>query len=59
MCSSDLIVDTCKQNKVRVGHPHVTSQNVERVLAQGYTFLMSSPVKTYGAFEKARQIAGG
>jgi 4-hydroxy-2-oxoheptanedioate aldolase len=53
------IVDTCKQNKVRVGHPHVTSQNVERVLAQGYTFLMSSPVKTYGAFEKARQIAGG
>ena len=53
------IVDTCKQNKVRVGHPHVTSQNVERVLAQGYTFLMSSPVKTYGAFEKARQITGG
>jgi hypothetical protein len=29
------------------------------VLAAGYTFLMSAPVKTYGALEKARQIAGG
>ena len=53
------IVDTCKQYNVRVGHPHVTSHNVEQVLAQGYTFLMSAPVKTYAAIEKARQIAGG
>ncbi len=53
------IVDTCKKHKVRVGHPHVTSQNVEKVLAQGYSFLMSAPVKSYAALEKARQIAGG
>jgi 4-hydroxy-2-oxoheptanedioate aldolase len=53
------IVDTCKQYNVRVGHPHVTSHNVEQVLAQGYTFLMSAPVKNYAAIEKARQIAGG
>jgi 4-hydroxy-2-oxoheptanedioate aldolase len=53
------IVDTCKRHGVRVGHPHVTSHNVEQVLNEGYTFLMSAPVKTYGALEKARQIAGG
>ena len=52
------IVATCKKYNVRVGHPHVTTKNVESVLAQGYTFLMSSPVKTYAAIEKAREIAG-
>ena len=53
------IVATCKKHNVRVGHPHVTAKNVEAVLAEGYTFLMSAPVKTYAALEKARQIAGG
>lgn len=53
------IVATCKKHNVRVGHPHVTTKNVESVLAQGYTFLMSAPVKTYAAIEKAREIAGG
>ncbi len=51
------IVSTCKQHKVRVGHPHVTTKNVEAVLAQGYTFLMSAPVKSYAAIEKARGIS--
>ncbi|HWK48696.1 MAG TPA: aldolase/citrate lyase family protein [Steroidobacter sp.] len=55
----DQIVATCKKHGMRVGHPHVTSKNVESVVAQGYSFLMSAPVKTYGAIEKARQLAGG
>lgn len=53
------IVSICKKHSVRVGHPHVTTKNVESVLADGYTFLMSAPVKTYAALEKARGIAGG
>jgi 4-hydroxy-2-oxoheptanedioate aldolase len=53
------IVSICKKHSVRVGHPHVTTKNVESVLAEGYTFLMSAPVKTYAALEKARGIAGG
>lgn len=53
------IVSTCKKHKVRVGHPHVTTKNVDAVLAQGYTFLMSAPVTSYAAIEKARAIAGG
>ena len=53
------ILSTCKKHNIRVGHPHVTTKNVESVIAQGYTFLMSSPVKTYDAFDKAREIAKG
>ena len=30
------VVATCKKHNVPVGHPHVTSSNVERVLAEGY-----------------------
>jgi 4-hydroxy-2-oxoheptanedioate aldolase len=52
----DQILATCKKHGMRVGHPHVTSKNVESVVAQGYSFLMSAPVKTYGAIEKARQL---
>ena len=52
------IVATCKKHGVPVGHPHVTSRNVESVLAQGYRFLMASPVRSYAALEKARQLSG-
>jgi len=52
------IVATCKKHGMRVGHPHVTTKNVESVVAQGYSFLMASPVKTYGAIEKARELVG-
>jgi 4-hydroxy-2-oxoheptanedioate aldolase len=53
------IVSTCLKHKVRVGHPHVTAKNVESVLAQGYTFLMSAPLKSYAAIDRARAIARG
>lgn len=52
------IVDTCKKYNVPVGHPHVTSSNVEKVVAEGYRFIMSAPVRTYDAVEKARQMTG-
>lgn len=52
------VVKTCKARGVPVGHPHVTGKNVEQVLAQGYTFLMSAPVKSYATIERARQLSG-
>lgn len=52
------IVAKCKQHGIPVGHPHVTSKNVESVLAQGYRFLMSAPVRSYAAVLKAREICG-
>jgi 4-hydroxy-2-oxoheptanedioate aldolase len=52
------IVETCKKYNVPVGHPHVTSSNVERVVADGYRFLMSAPVRTYDAIQKAKELTG-
>jgi 4-hydroxy-2-oxoheptanedioate aldolase len=52
------IVETCKANNVPVGHPHVNEGNVESVLAQGFSLLLSAPVKTYGAIGKSQEMAG-
>ena len=52
------IVATCKANGVAVGHPHVDAGNVERVLAEGYTFLMAAPSRSYDGLEKGLQTAG-
>jgi 4-hydroxy-2-oxoheptanedioate aldolase len=52
------IVSTCKQNKVAVGHPHVTAGNVERILGEGYTFLMAAPVRSTPGLDKGLELAG-
>ena len=52
------VVATCKQYNVPVGHPHVDSKNVERVLSEGYRILMPAPVRSYAALEKGLQLAG-
>jgi 4-hydroxy-2-oxoheptanedioate aldolase len=52
------IVKTCKENNVPVGHPHVDANNVERILKEGYRFLMASVVRSYAALDKGRQLAG-
>src|SRR6516225_6916671 len=52
------IVNTCKEANVVVGHPHVETHNVERVVKEGYRFLMCAPVRSYGNLEKAREATG-
>jgi 4-hydroxy-2-oxoheptanedioate aldolase len=52
------VVDTCKEHNVVVGHPHVDSNNVERILGEGYRFLMAAPVRSYGALDKGLKLAG-
>jgi 4-hydroxy-2-oxoheptanedioate aldolase len=52
------VVATCKKHNVVVGHPHVDSQNVERVLDEGYRFLMASPGRNYNALDKGMELAG-
>ena len=52
------VVDTCKKHNVVVGHPHVEAHNVERVVAEGYRFLMCAPVQNYGYLEAARKATG-
>jgi len=52
------IVNTCKEANVVVGHPHVETHNVERVVKEGYRFLMCAPVRSYGNLDKAREATG-
>ena len=52
------IVATCRKHSVPVGHPHVDAANVERVLKEGYRFLMAAPTRGYAALEKGKQLAG-
>jgi 4-hydroxy-2-oxoheptanedioate aldolase len=52
------IVNTCKENNVAVGHPHVDASNVERILEEGYTFLMSGPVRTTPGLDKGLKLSG-
>lgn len=52
------IVATCHKHGVKVGNPHVTANNYERLLKAGYSFLMSAPQRSYGVIGKAREMAG-
>src|SRR6266567_3484293 len=50
------IVSTCREANVVVGHPPVETHNVERVVKEGYRFLMCAPVRSYGNLDKAREL---
>jgi len=52
------VVETCKKHNVVVGHPHVEGGNCERILSEGYRFLMCAPTRSYGHLDKARAAAG-
>ena len=52
------VVETCRTHNVIVGHPHVEAGNAERIIKEGYRFLMCAPVRSYGHLDKARQLAG-
>jgi 4-hydroxy-2-oxoheptanedioate aldolase len=52
------IVDTCKAYNVVVGHPHVEAANAERIIGEGYRFLMCTAPRNFGGLEKARALAG-
>ena len=52
------IVDTCKKHNVVVGHPHVETGNAERIVKEGYRFLMMAPVQSYGHFTAAQKATG-
>jgi 4-hydroxy-2-oxoheptanedioate aldolase len=52
------VVRTCREHTVAVGHPHVDASNAERILGEGYRFLMAAPTRSYAGLEKARTLAG-
>jgi 4-hydroxy-2-oxoheptanedioate aldolase len=52
------VVSICKQHDVIVGHPHVTAANAERVIAEGYRYLMCAAPRSFATLERARELAG-
>ena len=52
------IVATCKECGVVVGHPHVEVSNAQRVVDEGYRFLMCSAPRSYNTLNKTRELLG-
>jgi 4-hydroxy-2-oxoheptanedioate aldolase len=52
------ILKTCKEHGIPCGHPHVDTRNVERLIQEGYRFLMPAPVRSFAALEQGRKLAG-
>jgi 4-hydroxy-2-oxoheptanedioate aldolase len=52
------VVETCKKHNVVVGHPHVESGNCERIVKEGYRFLMCAPVQGYGHLTATQKVVG-
>jgi 4-hydroxy-2-oxoheptanedioate aldolase len=48
----------CKEHDVPCGHPHVELDNAERVVKEGYRFLMTAPVRSYAGLERCRTLTG-
>jgi 4-hydroxy-2-oxoheptanedioate aldolase len=48
----------CHKHKVVVGNPHVGPKNLERLLKEGYLFLMAPPARSYGVAGQGRELAG-
>ncbi len=52
------VVDTCKRHNVIVGHPHVSKANAERVIAEGYRYLMAGAPRNYSELNDTLKFAG-
>jgi len=52
------IVATCKKHNVVVGHPHVETGNADRIIKEGYRYLMCAAPRSFATLEKARGLAG-
>ena len=54
----DTILRICQDANIPCGHPHVDTSNVERVVQQGYRFMMAAPTRTYPTLNEARRLTG-
>jgi 4-hydroxy-2-oxoheptanedioate aldolase len=46
----------CKEHNVPCGHPHVDAGNAQRVVDEGYRFLIAAPTRSYGGLDACRKI---
>jgi 4-hydroxy-2-oxoheptanedioate aldolase len=48
----------CGEHGVVCGHPHVDARNAQRVIDEGYRFLMAAPARTFAGLDACRTITG-
>lgn len=48
----------CSEHGVPCGHPHVDANNAEKIIADGYRFLMTAPTRSYAGLEACRKLTG-
>lgn len=53
----DEVLAICKEEGVPCGHPHVDANNVERILDQGFRWLMATPERSFNALQLGRKAA--
>ncbi len=51
------ILKICKEHNVLCGHPHPDANNIERLVASGYRFLMPSTGRSFGVLDSGRKLA--
>ena len=52
------VLEVGKAYNIPVGNPHVTEQNVARVVEEGYRFLMTYPKRDFSALDMGRKLTG-
>ncbi len=50
------VVAVCRQRGVVVGHPHVTPENAERVIAEGFRYLMCAAPRSFTGLRSVRSV---
>ena len=48
----------CREHNVPCGHPHVDAHNAESVVADGYRFVVTAPVRSFAGLEACRKACG-
>ena len=48
----------CAEQNIVCGHPHVDTQNAQRVVDDGYKLLLAAPARTYAGLDACRRITG-
>jgi 4-hydroxy-2-oxoheptanedioate aldolase len=48
----------CTEHGVVCGHPHVEPGNAQRVIEEGYRFLMAAPTRSFTGLDACRKITG-
>jgi len=46
----------CREHGVACGHPHVDAGNAQRVVDEGYRFLVAAPARSFASLEACRKI---